>query len=418
MKRIINYTAFVLLILILAISCEKRNIPPTCKITAPSDSTEFYIGSQLIISVEADDEDGFIYEIRFYINDVGVGASSSFPFKYDWDTSQEDEGIKTIKVIAKDDQGTSVEDKISVLLKSIGIPQVTTSEVTEIEITTAISGGNIITDGGEAVTERGVCWSIRTNPTISDNATSDGNGTGIYSSSVTGLASNTTYYVRAYATNSIGIAYGNEVSFVTQEPPTGDIFTDIDGNEYSTIIIGTQVWMAENLKTTKYNDGTDIPNVTDNTEWENLSTGAYAWYDNDQASNGDTYGALYNWYAVETGQLCPVGWHVPTDEEWTTLNDYLGGEKVAGGKLKEAGTTHWKDPNEGATNETGFTALPGGYRISNGTFYYIGDTGYWWSATEGSTIDAWSRGMYFNNSNVSWGSNYKEDGFSVRCLRD
>jgi uncharacterized protein (TIGR02145 family) len=193
---------------------------------------------------------------------------------------------------------------------------------------------------------------------------------------------------------------------------------DADGNNYNTVKIGNQIWMAENLKTTKYSDGTDIPNVTDNTEWGNLSTGAYAWWDNDEATYGDTYGALYNWYAVETGNLCPSGWHVPTDEEWTTLTTYLGGEEVAGGKLKEAGTTHWNAPNTGATNEAGFTAVPGGLRYGNGLFNLIGSYGYWRSATESDTSNAWFRFMGFNRSQVLRNDANKESGCSVRCLRD
>jgi uncharacterized protein (TIGR02145 family) len=134
---------------------------------------------------------------------------------------------------------------------------------------------------------------------------------------------------------------------------------DVDGNVYNTVTIGAQVWMAENLRTTKYNDGTSIPLVTDSTKWSDLSTPAHCWYNNDKASYKATYGALYNWYTVATDNLCPTGWHVPTTAEWQILKDYLG-SSVDGGKLKESGTTHWKSPNKGATNESGFTALPGG----------------------------------------------------------
>jgi len=166
-----------------------------------------------------------------------------------------------------------------------------------------------------------------------------------------------------------------------KEDPSGTM-TDRDGNVYTSVTIGTQTWMVENLKTTKYKDGTDIPLVTDDTEWANLNTPGYCWYNNDAATYKNSYGALYNWYAVSTGKLCPTGWHVPTDAEWTTLTTYLGGESVAGGKLKELGTTHWTTPNTGATNETGFAALPGGYIYYDGTFDFIGNIGGWWSATE------------------------------------
>ncbi|MBI5010148.1 MAG: fibrobacter succinogenes major paralogous domain-containing protein, partial [Bacteroidia bacterium] len=136
--------------------------------------------------------------------------------------------------------------------------------------------------------------------------------------------------------------------------------SDIDGNVYQTVTIGTQVWMKENLKTTKLNDGIALPNVIDNAAWAALTTTGYCWYNNDATTYKSTYGALYNWYAVNTGKLCPIGWHVPSDDEWTLLTTFRGGYSVAGGKLKETGTLHWTSPNTGATNETGFTALPGG----------------------------------------------------------
>jgi uncharacterized protein (TIGR02145 family) len=195
--------------------------------------------------------------------------------------------------------------------------------------------------------------------------------------------------------------------------------TDVDGNTYNTVSIGTQTWFKENLKTTKYNDGTDIPLVTDATAWVALTTTAYCWYNNDAATNKSTFGALYNWYTVNTGKLCPSGWHVPTDAEWNTLTAFLGGEGVAGGKLKEIGTTHWGSPNAGADNSSGFTALPGGCRGGDhGTFGLIGNTGYWWSSSEGFASNAWYLSMYSITSNVYSNDVHKYHGFSVRCVRD
>ena len=201
------------------------------------------------------------------------------------------------------------------------------------------------------------------------------------------------------------------------------ICTDGDGNNYPVIQIGTgkgtpQIWMAENLKSTKLNNGTTpILNVTGNAEWAALTTSAYCWYNN-EAANKDTYGALYNWYTVSTGKLCPIGWHVPEDAEWTTYTEYLGGESVAGGKLKETGTAHWASPNADATNETGFTALPGGYRTLNGEFSSIGQFTKLWSATEGGTSFAWSRFISSSDNNVIRTTFDKEDGLSVRCIKD
>ncbi len=202
------------------------------------------------------------------------------------------------------------------------------------------------------------------------------------------------------------------------KPAPPNKVTDIDGNVYHTVRIGTQVWMVENLKTTKYRDGTSIPNITDNTAWSNLTTGAYCDYNNGP-SNSATYGRLYNWYAATDARgICPTGWHVPSDAEWTTLVNYFGGDSVAGGKLKEAGTTHWASPNTGATNESGFTAFPGGYRQSNGSFDDIGIVGYWWSATGTDAATAWYRFMGCGNSDVGRNNYGKTGGFSVRCVRD
>jgi uncharacterized protein (TIGR02145 family) len=194
--------------------------------------------------------------------------------------------------------------------------------------------------------------------------------------------------------------------------------TDIDGNVYHTVTIGTQVWMVENLKTTKYNDGVAIPLVTDIATWAALTTPGYCWNNNDAATFKNTYGVLYNWYTVNTGKLAPAGWHVPTDSEWSVLATYLGGDSVAGGKLKEVGTTNWLSPNTSATNETGFTALPGGYRNLFGAFFSIGGSGYWWSATVRDATYSWGRGIYYNGANVFRFDYYNRSGFSVRCVRD
>jgi len=197
---------------------------------------------------------------------------------------------------------------------------------------------------------------------------------------------------------------------------------DADGNVYTTVIIGTQVWLNENLKTTKYNDGTAIPYVTDNTAWDDLTTSAYCWQDND-ITNKSAYGALYNWYAVNTGNLCPDGWHESTDDDWNTLVNFLGGEAVAGGKLKSTRTApdahpRWDSPNTGATDEYNFRALPEGGRSTGGEFTTKGKYGTWWSATEWNSTGAYLRDMYADKSTVFRGGSDKANGFSVRCVKD
>ena len=191
--------------------------------------------------------------------------------------------------------------------------------------------------------------------------------------------------------------------------------TDIDGNVYKTVKIGNQIWMAENLKTTRYNDGTPIPNVTDNYEWRDLTTGAFSFYHNDYINNA-IYGILYNWYAVETSKLAPKGWHIPSDKEWQQLINYLGGSEVAGGKMKS--TKYWQSPNLGASNSSGFNGLPAGYRYSNGTFTAIGYNGYFWSSTENFTHYAWNRFLDYSSLDAYRLDLYKQNGFSVRCVRD
>jgi uncharacterized protein (TIGR02145 family) len=349
------------------------------------------------------------------INGTGTGAFTSSITGLNPNTAY------YIRAYATNSIGTAYGTQVSftTIAPAPVIPVLTTTAASLITQASASSGGNITSDGGASVTARGVCWSTSADPTIAlSTKTTNGTGTGVFTSSITGLNPNTAYYVRAYATNSVGTAYGTQVSFTTSSGGQTGTVTDAEGNIYKTVTIGTQTWMAENLKTTKYNDGTTIPLVTDGTAWGALSTPGYCWYGNNAATYKATYGALYNWYTVNTGKLCPTGWHVPTDEEWITLTDYLGGASVAGGKLKELGTVHWASPNAGATNATGFSALPGGYRYDYGPFNYIGSNGSWWTSNGIYTYDAWFRYMNYNNSGVSSYSTSKKNGNSVRCLRD
>lgn len=298
-------------------------------------------------------------------------------------------------------------------------PELTTAETTEITQTTAVSGGEITNDGNAYIIQQGVCWSKNENPTINDNKTANWTNEKVragFRCEISELEPNTTYYVRAFASNSEGTSYGNTTTFKTKQ--NGE---DGDGNSYETVTIGTQTWMTENLKTTKYNDGKDIPLITENNEWNTLTTPGYCWYDNDEAKYKNTYGTLYNWYAVNTEKLCPVGWHVASNAEWVILITYLEGETVASNKLKQKGTEHWISPNEGATNETGFTALPGSYRDKIGLFGEIGDYGFWWTSTEdnkNNNENGWLQHMRYRNSYVYNQSFDKKLGASVRCIKD
>ena len=278
-----------------------------------------------------------------------------------------------------------------------------TISITAIGTVSATSGGNIIYDGGVSVIARGVVWSTTTGPTVISNTgiTTNGTGIGIYSSSITGLTENTTYYVRSYALNNVGTSYGQEVVFTTT----------LDLTPRDTI--GTQLWTTLNLDVSTYRNGDPIPQVTDPTVWAGLTTGAWCYHNNDPAT-GAIYGKLYNWYAVNDSRgLAPAGFHIPTNAEWSALETTLGAD--AGTKMKS--TSGWNNGGNG-TNSSGFAGLPGGNRSSGGTFYSIGYSGFWWSSTENNTSLAWTRSLYYNYNNVDKYNNNKTNGFSVRCLKD
>ncbi len=328
----------------------------------------------------------------------------------------------TYRVYAYNSAGNSLQYSNEVTIttnRSASLSSLTTTAVSSISTTSAMSGGNITSDGGSNITARGVCWSTSANPTIAlSTKTVDGTGTGIFTSSMTGLTPNTTYHVRAYATNSVGTAYGSDIEFTT-----------INVTNLPSVTICNQIWTTNNLDVTTYRNGDAIPQVTDSTAWANLTTGAWCYYNND-AANGPIYGKLYNWYAVNDPRgLAPQGWHVPSDAEWNKLVKCIDPSAdttcqgctqsaTAGGAMKETGTSHWLSPNTGATNSSGFAGLPGGGRSSDGPFFNIANEGLWWSSTEFSAEGALSRSLYYQISSVFIGGNNKPNGYSVRCLRD
>lgn len=323
---------------------------------------------------------------------------------------------------------------------------VTTAVINVFTDNSAVGGGDITDDGGAQVTTRGVVWNKTGNPTLSnkDGFTNDGAGKGIFTSNLTGLSPNTTYYVCAYAENSNGISYGNEVEFKTKNVTHGiscpgtPTVTDSDGNIYNTVLIGTQCWMKENLKTTRYSNGTSIDNPgADNTAWRNNTTGAYTWYNNDSYYK-DLYGALYNWKAVSSPNgLCPSGWHVASNSEWETLVMYIfsvyENTTVAGNHLKScrqvdspAGgtcsvTSHprW-DANSSHYGQDiiGFSALPGGCKNYSGVFENVGKEGYWWTSSLYLTNFPWTKQLKYNSGTL-WSSGQEIWlGYSVRCIKD
>jgi uncharacterized protein (TIGR02145 family) len=430
-----------------------------------------------------------------------------------------------IRAYATNSEGTAYGNQVTLTTSAANtnanVPTIQTELIVYNDGLTAISGGNITADGGLAVTSRGVCWAIGTTPTINNSISTDGSGAGSFQSTLTGLQPGTSYFVRAYATNDAGTAYGITYSFTTNALPivntvqydnvtyysallSGELvssesnivsrgfylstspdflqnfqiipvgnsigsfsyqllnldasstyyfrayaessvgysfgtvmsFTtgstpiinvspgagvNFDGFTYETILLGNgQEWMAENLRTTTYANGDPIPNVTDDIQWGygNTSSGAWVHYNNDSQFE-NPYGKLYNWYTVNDARnVCPTGWHVPSDAEWTVLIEYLGVESIAGGRMKSTGTQYWQIPNTGATNESGFSGLPGGGRDWDGSFFDVGYSGVWWSSTAHFEGYAKHRYLQYNNGSVYSGANALRMGHSVRCIKD
>jgi len=277
-------------------------------------------------------------------------------------------------------------------------PIVTTAVVSNITKTSAACGGNVTSPGSTSVTLRGVCWRTTQNPTILDANTTDGSGPGDFTSYITGLSAKTTYYVRAYAINNAGPGYGNQISFTTASGSGGDpcsgqtSITDIrDGQVYPVVQIGSQCWLQKNL---------------------NYETGV-SWCYACNTSNCETYGRLYDWNTAL--MVCPSGWHLPSDPEWTVLTNYLGGDYQAGGKMKSDSGWNY---NGNGTNSSGFNALPGGNSFRNSSFNGLKSRAYFWTSMETSSISAWNRHLYSEREDLSCDNYLKTHGFSVRCIKD
>jgi uncharacterized protein (TIGR02145 family) len=316
--------------------------------------------------------------------------------------------------------------------KKYDMAEISTTEITGKTQNSVTVEATIPDDGGLNISERGICWSTSPAPLISDDTIRAGSGTGLISCSIIKLLNNSPYYVRAYAINKKGVSYGQEVTFTLWLNQPGEPVTDKDGNTYNTVRIGDQVWMKENLKTIQYRNGDPIPNITmqNDAQWLTLTSGAYCDF-NDNTENAKLYGHLYNWYAVnDIRNICPVGWHIPESVEWKVLLDYMGGWVTAGSKLKSVSL--WEKSVAKTTNESGFSALPGGFRFygylspntTSSFYYYIGTKGAFWGKDETKSIyyTDWVYSVQFLSetewagSDDSWAT--KKLGLSIRCIKD
>ena len=307
-----------------------------------------------------------------------------------------------VAAYATNSEGTSYGTVISfTTLLEVVLPTIITAEPNAIEITTALCGGNVTSDGNAIVTSRGVCWNITGNPTLDDNIgyTDDGTGTGSFVSLLSGLTENTIYYVAAYATNSVGTAYGSTKVFTTQD---GVFIDPRDSRAYEIVQIGEQIWFAENL---------------------NFLTGS-SWCYDDESNNCDIYGRLYLWSSAINA--CPDGWHLPSDDEWKILEIHIGmsqseaddtGYRGTDEGLKLKSTDGWHENGNGI-NSFGFNALPAGSRSYDGTYYNLTELGNWWTSTNGTGTMKWERALIYSNDKVYRGDYLESSAKSVRCLKD
>ena len=304
------------------------------------------------------------------------------------------------------------------------IINISTNGIYSVTPTSAVISANITADEGTRITKRGVCWGTLPNPTIDDQKTVDGSGVGSFEGNLSGLIPQMKYFVRLYVESTAGIQYSDEFSFKTYFGSA----TDTDNNKYYSVLIGNQEWLANNLKVTRYNNGDLIGTTTPATfDIRSEANPKYQWaFNGDETSssiynesNVSAYGRLYTWYTVtDNRKICPDGWHIPDNSEWSVLIDFLGGEAVAGGKLKENPNYHWENPNQGASDEVGFKAVAGGYRDPSGSFLELLRMATWWSTTSYSSTEAPLKACSFLNAIITTTNYPKTTGCSVRCLKD
>jgi len=408
--------------IIFQIGCEKENQPPSCIITVPENGEEIPHGTQIALSVDAFDNDGIIHGVNFYVNNANIGISNSQPYTYEWHTWDYEIGNHSITATSTDDTGNSTSDEITVSLTE-GVP--------EAEFT--VFHTSICPDSSAQFYNRSINHPESWLWDFGDGGTSDlQNPSHIYRTAGT-------YDVSLTITNSYGTDMETKTGFITVTNP----LTDFDDNVYQTVKIGSQTWMMENLKTTHYADGTPLIDGMEAADISGDYIKKYCFAYNNDENNVAVHGRLYTWAAAMNGAessnsipsgiqgVCPTGWHLPSDNEWKELEIYLGMPELKvhktdwrgtneGLMLREKGKSHWWGPlwYISGTNESGFTALPGGSRHYNGSFQSLIQIANYWSATESLPPFAWARSLAYNRREVYRYDHYKSRGYSVRCVKD
>lgn len=313
--------------------------------------------------------------------------------------------------------GDNYREFFSKTISFVTVPQINTTLISEITKTTAKSGGSFEKVGNASIIDKGICWGTVQNPSITGNKTAFGTGVTDFAFTITGLLPNTCYYVRAYVINNKDTVYGQQRTFVTY---SNNAIYDIDNNIYNVVEIGTQVWMKEDLRTTHYSNGDLILTASFTSSLNHENMPKYLWTFQDNDINISKVSRLYTWYAATDSRgVCPVGWHIPNESDWDLLTSYLGGQTVAGGKMKESGTIHWDQNHIESSNESGFTALSVGYQRADGYTvipYYTGV--FYWSSTEANSESAWIRKLESHNTYIGKFYQSKKNGFTCRCIKD
>jgi len=431
----------------LTLSCEKEAQPPVVETTGVSDiglTTLTVSGTLVEVGNEGVGQHGFCWSEAPAPEIEGDSCTLLGPRFETGHFTSDIEGLNQntvyyIRAYAVNEAGIAYGKEMVVTTdRTLTVPLVVTSGMHTVAEYSAIAGGVVRDDGGSEVTSYGVCWAITPDPSIEGTHKVFSGGTGPYSTTIKDLELSTIYFVRAFAINSTGLAYGNEVTFRTNDSPV----TDIDGNVYPTVVIGEKIWMTKNLEVTRYANGILVPHIPEDFWWDSLRVNepGFCYYLNSTAYRND-YGALYSWSAAVNGQdsidpelepiqgVCPDGWHLPSDGDWKELEIFLGmSEQEAdstgwrgniGGKLKSIGNEYWLTPNKGATNETRFTAMPAGDRFPKGEFFNLRYSTFYWTSSNYDTDYAWARALgYLVTSMYRGHQDSKEFGFSVRCVRD